>query len=109
MRAFDRDDLLDLYALRALLEPAAAARAATRIDDDDIARLQDAVRPRRRASVDDQIAFNEDFHRIIVEAAESPRLTVAMRAASGIPRTFRSRFWARRSSARSRCSATGAW
>ena len=90
VRAFDRDDLLDLYAVRALLEPAAAARAAMRIDDNDIERLQDLCDRARYATVDEQIAYNEDFHRIIVEAAQSPRLTVAMRAASGIPRAFRS-------------------
>ncbi len=33
VRAFDRDDLLDLYEVRALLEPAAAALAATRATD----------------------------------------------------------------------------
>jgi DNA-binding GntR family transcriptional regulator len=93
VRAFDRDDLLDLYAVRALLEPAAAARAATRIDDAAIARLQELCDNAEHATVDEQIAYNEDFHRIIVEAAGSRRLTVAMRAASGIPRAFRSRFW----------------
>jgi DNA-binding GntR family transcriptional regulator len=93
VRAFDREDLLDLYSVRALLEPAAAARAATRIGDDDIARLQDLCESAQHATVDEQIAYNEDFHRIIVEAAGSRRLTVAMRAASGIPRAFRSRFW----------------
>lgn len=93
VRAFDRDDLLDLYSVRALLEPAAAARAATRVSDADIERLQDLCDRAEHASVDDQIAYNEDFHRIIVEAAQSPRLTVAMRAASGIPRAFRSVFW----------------
>jgi DNA-binding GntR family transcriptional regulator len=87
VRAFDRDDLLDLYELRALLEPRAAALAAHRITDDDIARL-DAL-----CDADDLIGANEAFHRIILEAAGSPRLTTAMRAASGIPRTFRSRFW----------------
>ena len=93
VRAFDRDDLLDLYGVRALLEPAAAARAATRIGEADIARLRQLCEAAEHASVDDQIAYNEDFHRIIVEAAASPRLTVAMRAASGIPRAFRSVFW----------------
>src|SRR6476646_5070508 len=39
VKAFDAADLLDLYELRALLEPQAAARAATRIGDADIARL----------------------------------------------------------------------
>src|SRR3954452_22166722 len=55
VKAFDAADLLDLYALRALLEPAAAARAATRIDDDGIARLteltdEDAAPERQMAS-----------------------------------------------------------
>src|SRR3954452_7665921 len=40
VRAFDRADLLDLYEVRALLEPAAAARAATRIDRAGIERLR---------------------------------------------------------------------
>jgi DNA-binding GntR family transcriptional regulator len=91
VRAFDAADLLDLYQLRALLEPAAAARAATRIGDHEIEqleRLTDEHAPPER-----QMASNEQFHRIIVEAARSPRLAAAMRAASGIPRAFRSSFW----------------
>jgi DNA-binding GntR family transcriptional regulator len=90
VRTFDRDDVRDLYEVRALLEPAAAARAAHRISEADVARLEALCAD---ASVDEQIVDNEAFHRIIVEAAGSPRLEVAMRAASGIPRTFRSRFW----------------
>jgi DNA-binding GntR family transcriptional regulator len=93
VKSFDRDDLLDLYGVRALLEPAAASRAATRIGEADLARLQALCERAEHASVDEQIAYNEAFHRIIVEAAGSPRLTVAMRAASGIPRAFRARFW----------------
>ena len=92
VRAFDRDDLLDLYAVRALLEPRRGARGHP-IDDAAIARLQELCDHAEHATVDEQIAYNEDFHRIIVEAARSPRLTVAMRAASGIPRAFRSFFW----------------
>jgi len=42
---------------------------------------------------EDQLVANEAFHRIILEAAESPRLVVAMRAATGIPRSFRTAFW----------------
>jgi DNA-binding GntR family transcriptional regulator len=90
VRAFDRDDVLDLYEVRALLEPAAAARAARRISAADIDRLDGLCAD---ASVDEQIVGNEAFHRIILEAAGSPRLEVAMRAASGIPRAFRSVFW----------------
>jgi DNA-binding GntR family transcriptional regulator len=91
VKAFDAADLLDLYEVRALLEPAAAARAATRIAPAQIAELQGLCDD--DAPVDEQIACNERFHRIITEAAASPRLATAMRAASGIPRGFRSRFW----------------
>jgi DNA-binding GntR family transcriptional regulator len=91
VKAFDAADLLDLYALRALLEPAAAARAATRIEPDEIEQLKELTDD--DAPPERQMAANEQFHRIIVEAARSPRLTAAMRAASGIPRSFRSSFW----------------
>ncbi len=87
VRTFDRDDLQDLYELRALLEPHAAALAATRISEADIERLEALCED------EDQIVANEAFHRIILEAAQSPRLQVAMRAATGIPRAFRSIFW----------------
>jgi DNA-binding GntR family transcriptional regulator len=93
VRAFDRADLLDLYEVRALLEPAAAARAALRIGDDDIARLEALCEEADGASVEQLIAGNEAFHRIIGEAAGSPRLSVAMRAVAGIPRAFRAAFW----------------
>ncbi|MBE2314947.1 GntR family transcriptional regulator [Solirubrobacter sp. CPCC 204708] len=87
VRTFDRDDLFDLYQLRALLEPRAAALAAPRIGDGDIERLAGLC------EAEDQMVANEAFHRIILEAAGSPRLLDAMRAATGIPRTFRSVFW----------------
>jgi DNA-binding GntR family transcriptional regulator len=87
VRTFDRDDLRDLYEVRALIEPHAAARAATRMQSADIARLE------ALCDEEDQLVANEQFHRIILEAAESPRLQVAMQAATGIPRTFRSIFW----------------
>jgi DNA-binding GntR family transcriptional regulator len=90
VRTFDRDDVLDLYEVRALLEPAAAARAAKRISAADLQRLDELCAD---ASVEEQIVNNEAFHRIILVAAGSPRLEVAMRAASGIPRAFRSVFW----------------
>ena len=80
VKAFDAADLLDLYELRALLEPAAAARAATRIEPDEIEQLQALTD--EDASPERQMASNEQFHRIIVEAARSPRLTAAMRLQS---------------------------
>jgi DNA-binding GntR family transcriptional regulator len=95
VRAFDRADLLDLYEVRALLEPAAAARAARNIAPEDIERLQANCDAAQRAGddADAHIALNEEFHRIIGAAAGSPRLAVAMRAVAGIPRAFRQVFW----------------
>jgi DNA-binding GntR family transcriptional regulator len=87
VRSYDRDDILDLYEVRALIEPHAAARAATRIDPEQLAELA------ALCEAEDQLVANESFHRIILEAARSPRLAVAMRAATGIPRSFRTAFW----------------
>ena len=87
VRSFDRDDLFDLYQLRALLEPRAAALATPRISEQEIEALH------ALCEAEDHMAANEAFHRIILEAAGSPRLLDAMRAATGIPRTFRSVFW----------------
>ena len=44
-------------------------------------------------AVEEQIALNEAFHRLVIGVAGSPRLEVAMRAVAGIPRAFRSVFW----------------
>src|SRR6201991_4827488 len=86
VRAFDREDLLDLYRVRALLEPAAAALAARRLESREWHRLQTLCDRAETAPVEDQIEYNEQFHRIVAEASGSPRLQAAMRATSGIPR-----------------------
>ena len=99
VRAFDAADLADLYEVRALIEPYAARRAATRIDAAALQRLRevrdeaDARGAADDAAVEDQVALNEQFHAIIVAAAQSPRLEAALRAVAGIPRAFRAAFW----------------
>ena len=99
VRPFASDDLIDLYEIRALLEPAAAARAALRVDGEQLERLaalvalSDARGGRGAGAIDDQIAWNEEFHAIVIEAAGSPRLSAALRATAGIPRSFRTAFW----------------
>jgi DNA-binding GntR family transcriptional regulator len=99
VRPFDASDLLDLYDVRGLIEPHAARRAATRIGPGELERLRalcdlaDARGADDEAAVEDQVAFNEEFHRIIVAAAQSPRLEAATRAVAGIPRAFRAAFW----------------
>jgi DNA-binding GntR family transcriptional regulator len=99
VRTFDAADLADLYEVRGLIEPHAAALAAQRTGEAQLARLteihQDSLT--HDAADEDSVAalvgLNEQFHRVIVEAAGSPRLTAAMSAVSGIPRVFRSSFW----------------
>lgn len=97
--AFDVGDLLDLYEIRALIEPHAAALAAERIDEPSLDRLRDLSRQADRrgigspAAVEDQIRFNETFHRIVAESAGSPRLIGALRGVAEIPRAFRAAFW----------------
>jgi DNA-binding GntR family transcriptional regulator len=100
VRAFSAADLLDLYEVRAVLEPYAAARAATHIGRpalDRLAELCELAEARGAASeaaIDDQIAWNEEFHRLVLAGAASPRLEAAMRGVAGIPRSFRTVFWA---------------
>jgi DNA-binding GntR family transcriptional regulator len=99
VRSFDASDLADLYDVRALIEPHAAWRAATHIGRDALTRLTAicaAAEARGAAddeAVEDHVALNEEFHRIVVTAAGSPRLEAALRAVAGIPRAFRAAFW----------------
>jgi DNA-binding GntR family transcriptional regulator len=99
VRSFANTDLIDLYDIRVLLEPAAAARAALRVSEAQLGRLgalvalSDARGGGSAAAIDDQIAWNEEFHALVIEAAGSPRLSSALRATAGIPRSFRTAFW----------------
>ena len=99
VRAFDAADLADLYDVRALIEPHAARRGAVRVSPSQLARMQELCRlsEERGAadeqSVSDQLALNDEFHGIVLHAAESPRLAAAMSALVGIPRAFRATFW----------------
>jgi DNA-binding GntR family transcriptional regulator len=99
VRSFASADLIDLYEIRVLLEPDAAGRAALHVSAGQLARLHelvalsDARGGESPAAIDDQIAWNEEFHGLVIEAAASPRLAAALRAAAGIPRSFRTAFW----------------
>jgi DNA-binding GntR family transcriptional regulator len=99
VRSFASADLIDLYEVRVLLEPAAAARAALLVRDHQLDRLRalvalsDARGGQSSDAIDDQIAWNEEFHALVIAAAASPRLSAALRATAGIPRSFRTSFW----------------
>jgi DNA-binding GntR family transcriptional regulator len=99
VREFDADDLRELYELRAVIEPVAAARAARRIRAPALARLRElcdlaeAHEGDAAGAIESLISLNEEFHGVILEAAGSARLSQAMRAVGGIPRVFKTVFW----------------
>ena len=70
-----RDDIDELFALRAMLEGHAAARAAERTSLELVARLKNSLNSvQNDQSVKAFLGHNADFHKIIIEAAGSKRL-----------------------------------
>jgi DNA-binding GntR family transcriptional regulator len=82
VNSFSKEDLLDLFWAQATIGGELASRAATRISQTDLARLQDnqaqyvsAI----EANDKDQVAhLGHQFHRIINLAAASPRLALLL-------------------------------
>ena len=79
--AFELEDAEEIFELRALLEPVCARRAAERASPDLIAELRSLSQQqieessRRAAGHLARIgALNDQFHRLIQRAADSPRL-----------------------------------
>ena len=90
---FHRDDsVLRFFEVRRLLEPAAAALAATRISDaelDRLDRLLDEVRP--ATSVEELVANDIQFHRGIALAVGNDVLCALLDGITGA--TQRARIW----------------
>jgi DNA-binding GntR family transcriptional regulator len=89
-------DLEDIYELRATLESHASRRAATRITDEEIAELERLCDLMEACSRDgseealDRLADrNADFHRLILDAAGSTRLTTLVAAVVQVPLAIR--------------------
>lgn len=99
VRAFDATDVVELYELRVVIEPYAASLASRRIDAEALRRLEELCETQESLAgdapevIEAHIRLNEEFHRVILDAAGSPRLTEAMRGVGGIPTAFRSVFW----------------
>lgn len=87
-RAFVADwshaDVDEMFTLRGMLEAHAARRAATRFDADGLAALHACNAVIEAAVRQDQpdipafLSGNREFHRLIVDAAQSPRLAVTL-------------------------------
>ena len=77
---WSRADVDEMFTLRGMLEAHAAARAATRLDEPTLHRLRDCNARIERAVLGDIpdvaefLEANREFHRIIVETAQSERL-----------------------------------
>lgn len=86
VRQFDADETDELFELRARLESYAAERAATRIDAAQLARLRELDAEMRRcagsadpAAVARFADLNDDFHQVILAAAQAVHLEAALR------------------------------
>lgn len=89
-------DLEEVYSLRMMLESHAAARAATRITDEQIAEmkriaviLEAAV---AKGEAETQLVYpkvNAEFHAIFLEAADSPRLAAMAESVQVLPLIMR--------------------
>ncbi len=78
------DDVAEMFALRAILEGHAAARASTRIDDCAIDRLEalngDVGTSIETGDTDLFLRANRAFHTLVLDAAQSPRLAAMLTA-----------------------------
>ena len=84
--------LLEVFEVRRLLEPAATARAAELISAEQLAELeQELLRAEGARSVEELVAHDLDFHRMIVQAAGNQVLS-ALLVQLNSP-TVRARVW----------------
>jgi GntR family transcriptional repressor for pyruvate dehydrogenase complex len=83
---------LDLIVVRRILEPAATAMAAARIDPEAIGRLRELLgQMRSAASQDVLVAFDAEFHSLVAAASGNATLASMLNGVSG--RTTRARVW----------------
>jgi len=98
VRALSREDIVDLYELRGVLESLAAKRAATRTDDDELTRMDEAIESFDAAvteswpmSIDQLRALNtanRQFHETVLNAARHPLLGQLLSVTVDAPLVF---------------------
>src|SRR5690606_3951843 len=87
----------------AVLEAHAAARAATRITEAELERMQELASQMEhlseepRASRDEEarllVQYNQEFHEIVIKASRNPHLDKLVRRTVEVPLVFKSFFW----------------
>lgn len=86
------ENLLELWELRRLLEPPTAAKAARRITEDEVMRLEVSLDAMQAADeVDDLVRHDVEFHDVVAQVAGNQ--SVATLLASIASRILRARIW----------------
>ena len=80
VREISREEMVQVYPVRAALEELAARDAAVRLDGDVRALEAELVAMRAAGDLHEQVAHDVRFHELIVEAAGNPPLTAAWRS-----------------------------
>ena len=103
VRNYDRDDLLEIYDLRALLEGFAAYKAALNINIRQLRRLEKQIEEMENVdklhfnTQEEKIQYmldhNKFFHTIIIDACGNTRIKNVVRWGENIPLQFRSFYW----------------
>jgi DNA-binding GntR family transcriptional regulator len=99
VRAYDRDELSEIYEVRKALERLSARRAAARITDAEVAALRKHCERFRELCTDpdvpvrDLVKVNLEFHELVLEAAASPRLASMVRATVHLPFVYKTYTW----------------
>lgn len=77
VREISREEMVQVYPVRAALEELAARAAAVRLGGDMRALEAELAAMRAAADLHEQVAHDVRFHELIVEAAANPPLTAA--------------------------------
>lgn len=97
---FSLDDAVEIFRLRAVLEGHAAGRAAIRISNADLERLQELERVMEKQfqelgwnqHLEGFDKLNAEFHAVIASAAESPRLEKILASSLELPASIFNRY-----------------
>src|SRR4051794_38191710 len=99
VRAYAREELDDMYRLRAVLEGYAARRAAERIAADDLDALRKScdrfarLAARTRVTPRELARENQLFHDTILAAADARRLAEMARSVIHLPLVYKAYVW----------------
>jgi DNA-binding FadR family transcriptional regulator len=84
--------LVELFEVRRMIEPAATALAAGRIDKEDLRRLEETLgRMDSAENVEELVEADDDFHRTVAGATGNAALAALLQNLYG--RTLRARIW----------------